>query len=113
MWVELHRAPAASPPPAGSPIVRRMSAKRSAENTPQDPLWQRYELSVHELLDALDPAATVSHNTLVPGRLSQISRQVDVWLRELWSVSLSQLQSNVRCDVGQLRFKLLTRSSES
>ncbi|MES4908429.1 MULTISPECIES: restriction endonuclease [unclassified Streptomyces] len=43
-----------------------------------NPLWQRYELSVHEMLKALDPGATVVHNEHVNGRLSGAKRQIDV-----------------------------------
>ncbi|MFK4267879.1 restriction endonuclease [Streptomyces milbemycinicus] len=43
-----------------------------------DPLWQRYELSVREMLKALDHTAEVTHNKHVPGRLSSASRQIDV-----------------------------------
>ncbi|MGW2489575.1 restriction endonuclease [Streptomyces sp. NPDC001606] len=43
-----------------------------------NPLWQRYELSVREMLKALDPDATVVHDEHVMGRLSGTRRQVDV-----------------------------------
>lgn len=43
-----------------------------------DPLWQRYELSVCELLKALDPNANVIHNQYVTGRLSNARRQIDI-----------------------------------
>ncbi|GAA1662186.1 hypothetical protein GCM10009744_64950 [Kribbella alba] len=49
------------------------------DQIPGAPLWKRYELSVRELLAALDPAATVVHNQKIPGRLSGCPRQVDVW----------------------------------
>jgi restriction endonuclease len=45
---------------------------------PGEQLWKRYEQSVHKLLEALDPAASVTHNRRVPGLLSGVSRQVDV-----------------------------------
>ncbi|WP_328688605.1 restriction endonuclease [Streptomyces caniferus] len=45
-----------------------------------DPLWQRYELSVREMLKALDPDAEVTHNKHVTGRLSNAPRQLDVWV---------------------------------
>ena len=44
----------------------------------EDPLWQRYELSVRELLAALDPSADVRHNQRVRGLASGVHRQVDV-----------------------------------
>ncbi|MFK0152517.1 restriction endonuclease [Streptomyces sp. NPDC090493] len=43
-----------------------------------NPLWQRYELSVREMLKALDPDASVVHDEHVTGRLSGARRQVDV-----------------------------------
>jgi Restriction endonuclease len=43
-----------------------------------NPLWQRYELSVREMLKALDPGATVIHNEHITGRLSKARRQIDV-----------------------------------
>ncbi|MDW5322877.1 restriction endonuclease [Plantactinospora sp. KLBMP9567] len=46
-----------------------------------DPLWQRYEISVQELLAAMDPSAQVVHNQKVRGRLSMADRQVDVLAR--------------------------------
>jgi hypothetical protein len=52
-----------------------MSAKK-----PGDPaLWERYELSIGELVAALDPLAEVRHDERVPGRLSDTPRQIDVW----------------------------------
>ncbi|MDI5977981.1 restriction endonuclease [Amycolatopsis magusensis] len=44
-----------------------------------NPWWQRYEISIHEMLSAFDPAAFVRHNTQIPGRFSQVPRQIDVW----------------------------------
>lgn len=41
-------------------------------------LWKRYELSIHEMLAALDPHAEVRHNEHVEGRLSGRMRQIDV-----------------------------------
>lgn len=41
-------------------------------------MWQRYELSVREMLKALDPDAKVIHDEHVTGRLSGAQRQVDV-----------------------------------
>ncbi|AMW19580.1 hypothetical protein Chelonae_p1829 [[Mycobacterium] chelonae subsp. bovistauri] len=44
-----------------------------------DPLWTRYETSVAQLLAALDPGARITHNKTVLGRISRVTRQVDVW----------------------------------
>ncbi|MCX5226810.1 restriction endonuclease [Streptomyces sp. NBC_00233] len=43
-----------------------------------NPLWQRYEQSVRTMLSTLDPAAKVTHNQHVTGRLSGKKRQIDV-----------------------------------
>ncbi|MEU9912994.1 restriction endonuclease [Streptomyces sp. NPDC051001] len=43
-----------------------------------NPLWRRYELSVREMLKALDPVARVLHDEHVAGRLSGAQRQIDV-----------------------------------
>ncbi|WP_081346949.1 restriction endonuclease [Mycobacteroides chelonae] len=54
----------------------------SDHSTPRqhtDPLWTRYEASVAELLAALDPGARITHNKAVLGRISRVTRQVDVW----------------------------------
>ncbi|WP_407655644.1 restriction endonuclease [Amycolatopsis rhabdoformis] len=56
-----------------------MSNGKVPDSSDSDPLWQRYEVSVRELLSALDPDATVRHNAHVQGRLSQVARQIDVW----------------------------------
>jgi Restriction endonuclease len=44
-------------------------------------LWERYELSVHEMLAVLDQQSEVEHNKYVEGRLSKRPRQVDVLVR--------------------------------
>ncbi|WP_083863316.1 restriction endonuclease [Nocardia exalbida] len=44
-------------------------------------LWERYELSVRELLAAIDPGSEVSHNVIVAGQLSGVKRQLDVLAR--------------------------------
>lgn len=46
-----------------------------------DPLWRRYEQTVRILLAAMDSNAKVVHNVMVTGRLSGVSRQVDVLAR--------------------------------
>ena len=46
-----------------------------------DPPWKRYETSVKQMLAAIDPSATVLHNQRIPGQLSGIPRQVDVWAK--------------------------------
>jgi restriction endonuclease len=46
-----------------------------------DPLWKRYEESVQNLLASLDGKAEVVRNRRIRGRLSQVGRQVDVWVR--------------------------------
>lgn len=62
---------------ATRPIARYSVTVRSSEG--EHPLWQRYEMSVHEMLAALDPNAEVIHNTRVDGRFSQTKRQIDIW----------------------------------
>ncbi|MGK3206740.1 restriction endonuclease [Amycolatopsis sp. MEPSY49] len=57
-----------------------MSKDHIEESDHVDPLWERYEISIQEMLSGLDRAASVLHNAQVPGRLSQIARQVDVWV---------------------------------
>jgi hypothetical protein len=47
----------------------------------KDPLWRKYERAIEMLLSAMDPNAKVTHNAMVTGRLSGMSRQVDVLAR--------------------------------
>jgi hypothetical protein len=42
-------------------------------------LWERYEISIHELISALHPQEDVKRNQRVPGQYSKTLRQVDVW----------------------------------
>jgi hypothetical protein len=46
-----------------------------------DPLWRKYERAIEMLLSTMDPNAKVAHNAMVTGRLSGVSRQVDVLAR--------------------------------
>ncbi|WP_354670593.1 restriction endonuclease [Amycolatopsis solani] len=64
-----------------------------------NPLWRRYEISIQELLSALDPSASVLHDAKVPGRLSQIARQVDVWATGL--VIGQRISVAVECKLRQ------------
>ena len=47
----------------------------------KDPLWRKYEQAVRSLLAAMDRNANVVHNAMITGRLSGVSRQVDVLAR--------------------------------
>lgn len=44
------------------------------------PLWRRYELTVHELINALDPTSSVTHDAHIPGLQSRAYRQIDIWV---------------------------------
>jgi hypothetical protein len=76
------------------------------EQVSNDPLWQRFERSVRELLAALDPVSTVAHNQKVPGRLSQVARQVDVWA--VGSVVGVEISIAVECKRHQRRVNVET-----
>jgi hypothetical protein len=47
----------------------------------RDQAWLRYEKSVATMLDSFHGTSEVLHNAKVPGRLSTVSRQVDVSVR--------------------------------
>ncbi|MFY1625467.1 restriction endonuclease [Micromonospora sp. WMMD735] len=54
---------------------------RPQGNSGQDRLWERFELTVRDLVASLDPQSTVKHNQRVQGRYSCALRQLDVWVQ--------------------------------